>query len=174
MKVIEIRRHSVRGAGPHLNQKGVELARLVGGGIARPGLVVTSTLDRAFETAIAMGFAVDDRLETLATLGDDVSAEIFWDSPYANFAAAMRPGSALERFSKELAALMDKIAAGLCEQGRALVVTHGGIVQAIAAACLPPETDFAALGGPPSYCEGIELHYEGGRVAGFKTLRVSL
>lgn len=173
MKVIEIRRHSVRGAGPHLNQKGVELARRIGSGVNRPGRVIASTLERAFETAIAMGFAVDEQLEILSTLGNDVNSEIFWDSPYADFADKMRAGSALERFAKELGALVAKIAAEISDNGRVLIVTHGGIVQTIAAACLPAEEDFSKLGGPPSYCEGIELYYDGTKFSGYKILRVS-
>lgn len=172
MKVIEVRRHSVRGAGPHLNRKGVELARLVGSVTNRPGRVIKSTLERAFETAIAMGFAVDEQLEILSTLGNDVNAEIFWDSPYADFAGKMRSGSALERFAKELGALVATIAAEISGDGRVLIVTHGGIVQTIAAACLPPEENFSALGGPPSYCEGIEIYYDGSKFAGYKILRV--
>lgn len=172
MKVIEIRRHSVRGAGPHLNQKGVELARRVGSGTNRPARVITSTLERAFETAIAMGFAVDEQLEILSTLGNDVNAEIFWDSPYAEFANKMRPGSALDRFAKELGALVVKIAAEISGNGRVLIVTYGGIVQTIAAVCLPPEENFSDLGGPPSYCEGIEIYYEGTKFSGYKILRV--
>ena len=61
MKTIEIRRHSIRSnPGVHLNQQGVTLARLVGQNLGPFDRVVTSTLPRAFETALAMGFAVDE------------------------------------------------------------------------------------------------------------------
>ena len=67
MKILEIRRHSIRSAmSDHLNQTGITLARLVGQNIGPFDRVVTSTLPRAFETAIAMGFAVDEQTELAA------------------------------------------------------------------------------------------------------------
>jgi len=71
MKIIEIRRHSIRSKpGEHLSQQGVTLARLVGENLGPFDKVITSTLPRAFETAIAMGFAVDEQLELLGSTGD--------------------------------------------------------------------------------------------------------
>ena len=56
MKILEVRRHSIRSPlSDHLNQTGVTLARLVGQNIGPFDRVVTSTLPRAFETAISMG-----------------------------------------------------------------------------------------------------------------------
>ena len=80
MPVIDHRRHSLRGKpGPHLTQAGVALARRAGdgefGAVPPYDLVVTSTVPRAFETAIALGFAVDEQLEALSTMDDEVFAE---------------------------------------------------------------------------------------------------
>lgn len=62
MRVLEVRRHTMRSKpGKHLSQAGVSLARHVGETMGSFDRVVTSTLARAFETAIAMGFAVDER-----------------------------------------------------------------------------------------------------------------
>ena len=56
MRYLEHRRHSMRvQPGQHLNQAGVALARRVGETMGPFALVVTSTLPRAYETAIAMG-----------------------------------------------------------------------------------------------------------------------
>ncbi len=66
MKTIEIRQHSIRAKpSDHLNQQGVTLARLVGENLGPFDRVITSTLPRAFETAIAMGFAVDEQNELM-------------------------------------------------------------------------------------------------------------
>ncbi len=71
MKTIEIRRHTYRTKpGQHLSQQGVTLARHVGEGIGPFARVVTSTVPRAFETAIAMGFAVDEQNELMSSYGD--------------------------------------------------------------------------------------------------------
>jgi len=171
MKVIEIRRHSIRESGEHLSQKGVTLARKIGENSPKYARVTTSTLPRAFETAIAMGFAVDEQLEMLSVMGPEVDSEIYWNSPYETFAQKMTGGSRLEIFANELRTLIERIAIEISDNAHALVITHGGIVQAIAAACLP-DCDHSKLGGPPSYCEGIELHFEKNSIAGFKSLKV--
>ena len=81
MAVIEHRRHSWREPpGQHLTQKGVELARRVGETMGRFDLVVTSDLPRAFETAIAMGYAVDREEPLLGRFGDDLAEEgVRWE-----------------------------------------------------------------------------------------------
>jgi hypothetical protein len=173
MKVIEIRRHSIRGNGAHLNREGIALARRIGNDMPRAARVITSTLERAFETAIAMGFCVDERYEILSTMGDKASSEIFWDSPYRDFADKMLDGSALAALGDILKKLACAIAADIPPDGRALIITHGGIIQLIAAACLSGE-DLSKLGGPPSYCEGVEIHYdnEKNEICGYKLIKL--
>ena len=79
MKTLEIRRHSIRSQlGEHLNQTGVTLARLVGQNIGPFDRMVTSMLPRAFETAIAMGFAVDEQNELMSATGSSVEREAPW------------------------------------------------------------------------------------------------
>ncbi len=86
MKTLEIRRHSIRSPlGEHLNQTGVTLARLVGQNMGPFDRVVTSILPRAFETAIAMGFAVDEQNELMSTYGGAVSNEAPWPQPFYNY-----------------------------------------------------------------------------------------
>lgn len=173
MKVIEIRRHSIRGNGAHLNCEGIALARRVGNGMQRAAKVITSPLERAFETAIAMGFCVDEKYEVLSTMGEKASREIFWDSPYGDFADKMLEGSALAELGDKLKKLVCAVAADIPPDGRALIITHGGIIQIIAAACLSGE-DLSKLGGPPSYCEGVEICYsnEKNEICGYKIIRL--
>ena len=103
MKVIEIRRHSIRSKpGLHLNQSGVTLARLVGQNLGPFDRVITSTLSRAFETAIAMGFAVDEQIEAMSAYGDDVEAEVPWPQTFAVYAAAASRNSAAGKYAKNL------------------------------------------------------------------------
>ncbi len=73
MKYLEVRRHSKRNPPrPHLIQEGVSLARKLGNTLGHFDRVITSTLPRALETAIAMGYAVDMEFEQLAPYGGDV------------------------------------------------------------------------------------------------------
>ncbi len=79
MKTIEIRRHTYRTKpGQHLSQQGVTLARKVGEGVGPFERVITSTVPRAFETAIAMGFAVDEQVELMSNYSDDVEFDAPW------------------------------------------------------------------------------------------------
>jgi hypothetical protein len=56
------------------------------------------------------------------------------------------------------------------DAGRALVISHGGIVEAGTIGCLLP--DIPPIGGAYcSYCEGARLVFEGDRVTNFEILR---
>lgn len=172
--VVEVRRHTMRTKpGQHLSQAGVDLARLVGGRMGPFDRVITSTVPRAFETAIAMGFAVDEQLEQIAMMGDEVDAEIGWPADFAKWGEVMRQGRAAARYGRTLADLWRTMAESLPERGAALIVTHGGIVEAGAVACLP-DSDHAAWGPFMRCCEGVRLYYEGEEFVAAQLLRVPL
>lgn len=172
MRYVEHRRHTMRTQpGTHLSQAGVTLARRVGEGLGPFERVVTSHLDRAPETAIAMGFAVDERLEALATMDDAVNTEVNWEDGFPAWSRALRQGRAAARFCAEQAALLAGIARSLPDGGRALVISHGGIIEAGAVAALP-NADHAAWGGHLSYCEGVLLTYDGDHCIDVALLRL--
>jgi broad specificity phosphatase PhoE len=157
--------------GQHLSQAGVTLARQVGESMGHFDRVVTSTLPRAFETAIAMGFAVDAQDARLSTMGEGVDAEVHWQSGFAAFARAATQGGATTRFVQEQAMLLRQVVETVPEGGRALVVSHGGILEAGAVGCMP-ETDHAAWGAACDYCEGIRFTYARGQFSHAEVLRV--
>jgi broad specificity phosphatase PhoE len=173
MKNIEIRRHSIRSKpGDHLNQSGVTLARLVGENLGPFDRVVTSTLPRAFETAIAMGFAVDEQNELMSTYGRDVGREAPWPLPFALYAEVIRNGGAAARYAHQLAALYSKLATVLKDGGAALVINHGGVLELGVVACFP-EADYASWGDAADYCEGARLAWEDGKCVNAEVLRVA-
>ena len=89
MHTLEIRRHTHRHISqPHLSQIGVDFARRAGEGLGRFDRVVTSTVPRAFETAIAMGYAVDEQIEQLGMMNDAVTAAIQWNAGYTAWMTA--------------------------------------------------------------------------------------
>ncbi len=174
MKILEIRRHSIRSPlSDHLNQKGVKLARFVGQAIGPFDRVITSTLPRAFETAIAMGFAVDEQNELISTYGRDVESEAPWPQPFANYAEIIKQKGATAKYAQKLvkyyAGVMDVISEG----GSALVINHGGVVEMGVIACLP-KLDYSTWGDSVGYCEGARLFWEDGRFINAEVLRVSL
>ena len=172
MREIELRRHTMRQKpGQHLKQAGVSLARRVGGGMGPFDRVVTSQVPRAFETAIAMGFAVDEQWAEISSVPDDVLTAVSWLEGCAAFQAAARRDAAVRRFCAKQARVLGRLAASLPEGGHALVVSHGGIVEAQVVGCLP-DYDYSAWGATCGYCEGVRLRFDGGRFTGATLLRV--
>ncbi len=178
MRILEVRRHTHRNVPqPHLSQLGVDLARRVGNDLGPFHRVVTSPLPRAFETAIAMGYAVDEQIEQLGIVSDEVTAAIQWNAGFTTWAKVAQNNSTVAQHTRALAELFLSIVYALPEGGRALIITHGGIVEAGAVGCVRIAglnttgtliTDAAACG----YCEGVRLTFEDDRVTRVEVLRV--
>lgn len=161
MRILDIRRHTMRRKpGAHLSREGIALARLVAADGQPYDQVVTSTIPRAIETAIAMGHEVDQFVESLGQLPDDVTAEIDFPSPFRRVSQAVAANGAAARFAAGLADQWRQVVEQVPDDGRALIVTHGLFIELGAVACLP-DADHALWGEPIGYCEGIRLHYDG-------------
>lgn len=172
MRFVEVRRHTMRvKPGQHLSQEGVTLARRIGDTIGPFNRVVTSTIPRAFETAIAMGFAVDEEAEVFSSLIEGVEEEIgSWDAGFPAFSTAYQRGGATSQLADLLATRLTEIAQALPEGGAALVISHGGMIEAAAVGCLP-QGDHATWGRFCDYCEGARLHFNGVQFVAIDLLR---
>jgi len=172
IRSVEMRRHTMRTKpGWHLSQPGVDLARRTGDQMGPFDRVITSTVPRAYETAIAMGFAVDQQDDRLSSFGDIHDAELSWDAGFAAWSRAVGEGGVAARFAHGQAALLREMIASLPEGSRALVITHGGFVEATAVAGLP-HADHAAWGTVCDYCEGAVFRFEGDQVVAIDLVRV--
>ena len=172
MKTIEIRRHSIRTKpGEHLAQPGVTLARMVGENLGPFERVVTSTLPRAFETAIAMGYAVDEQIELMSSYGIDVEREVPWPQSFAAYSKAVKRGGAAASYAQQLASFYSKLAGNLTEGRAALVINHGGVLELGVVACLP-DADYESWGNAVDYCEGARLFWEDRKFVKAEVLRV--
>ncbi|MGE5378995.1 MAG: histidine phosphatase family protein [Bacteroidota bacterium] len=172
MKTIETRRHTYRSKpGQHLSQQGVTLARHVGEGMGPFARVVTSTIPRAFETAIAMGFAVDEQVELMSSYGDDVELEVPWPQSPAVYASVMENWGAAARYANQLADFYRRLANDLSDGSAALVISHGGTVEMGVVACLPG-ADHTSWGPHFECCEGARLFWENGNFVKAEILRV--
>jgi hypothetical protein len=180
VRYLEVRRHSMRARpdedrakiGEHLIQPGVDLARRVGDTIGPFDRVVTTSPLRAYETAIAMGFAVDEVFDSFYSMGDDVDKEVAWDAGFAAFANAYRLDGATTRFARHLAENWRNIALSLPDGGAALYISHGGIIEAGTVAAVP-DADFASFGPYIKYCEGVRLAFDGDKFVSVEVLRVT-
>lgn len=172
MRTLEIRRHTHRNVPqPHLSQTGVDLARRAGEGLGRFDRVVTSTVPRAFETAIAMGYAVDEQIEQLGLMNDRVDTAIQWNAGFTAWAKAAQNNSVVTHYTQALADILRSIVHSLPDGSRVLIISHGGIVEASVIGCVPADTRFAD-DDPCGYCEGARLTFDGDAVVNFEMLRV--
>jgi broad specificity phosphatase PhoE len=158
--------------GQHLSREGVLLARRVGATMGPFYRVVTSTLSRTLETAVAMGFGVDEQTEQLNRLGAEVDAEIDAEAGFAEFARVIAKGGATGLFAVALAAQLRAMALHLPPGASGLVITHAGIVEAAAVGCVF-DADHGSWGPACGYCEGVRLAFNGDRFVGAEVLRVS-
>lgn len=171
LRTLEVRRHTMRAVPEqHLTQAGVELARRVGETTGPFQRVITSMRPRAFETSLAMGFAVDEQNEVLNKLAEGVEEEAAWDAGFAAFARAIQLGGVTTRFAQTQADFWRTVVENLPDGGSALLVTHGGIPEVGAVACLP-QADHAAWGPFCDHCEGVRLYYDGERFTHIQILR---
>ena len=183
MRTIEIRRHACtkksegRGRGSHLSSEGVALARTIGGGIGPFDLVLASPVPRALETAVAMGFAVNDCLEALGDLPPAVSEEVghherwAWEEPFVAFAHLVRRGGPTTRMGERQREAWVEALESVPAGGRVLIISHGRIIESGLVTCIP-DGDFAAWGPPFRHCEGARIPFDEGRFQAVQLLRV--
>lgn len=176
MRILEVRRHTKRlPPAPNLTQEGVTLGRQVGENIGPFALVVTSQIPRAFQTAIAMGFAVDREVEWLFAYTTELDDALPAPYTFTAFADAMQNNEIISNFATQQAEHWRSIVAELKDGEAALLISHGGIVEMGAVGCLLHDNvtvDFDTLGNPLSYCEGVRLTFDGVRCIGGEVLRV--
>jgi broad specificity phosphatase PhoE len=165
--VLEVRRHSIRkhGGGSQLSQEGVALAREVGASMGPFACVVTSVVPRARETAVAMGFAVDHELVTLASdpeIYSEAAAVEWTDHPnkFAGLSSIVAAGGAYANYAHSMAAIWRDLLTPLGADDRVLVIGHSGELEATLIACFPGAAhgEWGSFFGP---CEGAALTFEG-------------
>lgn len=167
MQTLEIRRHSLRkqGGGSQLSQQGVDYARRLGATMGPFAYVATSVVPRARETAIAMGFAVDQEIVTLVS-DEDVHAELgasrCWESDHYFVAVAtvLAAKGPTWRYANALLALWRDLLTPLPEGAAVLVISHSGELEIVLVACFP-DADHASWGGALAPCEGARLLFDG-------------
>jgi broad specificity phosphatase PhoE len=163
---LEIRRHSLRKntGGSQLSQEGVDLARKLGESMGPFAVVATSVVPRARETALAMGFAVDQEVVTLSSDEECLhaeSAESQWwlaEHPFAALAASIGRGGASHRYAHAIAAVWRDLLTPLPADRAALVIGHSGDLDYGLVACFP-HADHTRWGRPFGCCEGARLTY---------------
>ena len=180
MKYAEVFRHSKRSAGKSLSEEGRELARRARALLApHYDLCVSSPKERARETMEALGherYEVDEAF-TAVNPWEPFDTEVMriakergiiplvacWEIPEAL--------SYLKLQGETFLGAVKRIARKLPEEGRALVVSHGGILEA-AALHGWPRYDLSELGGEIGFCEAVVFKLEGERLVAVEVKRL--
>ena len=171
MRWLEVRRHSLtkkdaaRSRGSALSAEGIVLARMVGRSLEPFAYVVTSTSPRAIETAVAMGFAVDDTVELPSGY---VAGEVEhhgqwrWPRPYRTYAALIGRRGGIATVAEANRRIWKRVVQVVPDGAAALVVGHGGGIEPGLVACLP-DADHDLWGAPFGHCDGARLGFTEGR-----------
>ena len=173
MPVIDHFRHSMRTPPEeHLTHEGVLRARRVGERLGEYDFVASSEYPRAIETAIAMGYGVDRYYAMLGSmmLADDeldLSITLTWQAVLE----AYRLGGLALHAAICHADLLRSIAASVPPEGRALVVSHGGVIE-LGGVGLLPELDYVSWGAACERCEGVRITFEGSRCVDARLMRL--
>jgi len=183
MKVVEIRRHSIRGSDDTLSEEGRQLASKAGSTLEGNYLrCYTSPKKRAIQTLGEFGytlFKVDERFGPLP--GEKIR-------PFEDRAKKMvenRKLTLLEAFfeirelhlileekGREVIEAVRQICGELPDGGRALVVSHGGAVEPAALLALARGFSLNVLGGELLECEGMKFFFEGDSVKRIDVIRL--
>lgn len=156
----------------------MQLVCQIGETVGPCALVLTSPSPRAIETALAMGYAVDECLNALGEMPEAFVQEIghherwAWEEPFQVFAQVFARGGATAQVGHHIQAAWRTAAEALPDLGEGLLITHGRLLEVGAVACLPT-AQVATFGRPFGHCEGIQLGYEAGHFHLLHLLRLA-
>jgi len=170
----------MRGAGKGLSDEGRELALRARTLLAaRYDLCISSPKQRAGETMEVLGFELyetdeaftavnpwepfDAEVTKLAKARGIIPLAACWEIPEAlNY---------LRLQGETFLGAVKRVARKLPDEGRALVVSHGGILEAAALhGC--PRYELAELGGEIGFCEAVVFKFDGEKLAGVEVKRL--
>lgn len=181
MRSVEVRRHSKRGEGKGLSPEGRALAEKARATLApHYDLLISSPKERAVETLEVFGFS---RCQTDAAF-TAINPWEPYDAEVQSLAQQKRciPLEAcflipevrehLRREGEKLLEAVRRVARCLPEGGRALIVSHGGMLEP-AALLGCQQFDLKEIGGEIGFCEGVEFQFEGEQLAGVRIIKLS-
>ena len=137
----------------------------------RFALVISSPRERAKATAEAIAGRLDEVAPALDVTSDEVLTQAQFDAfaSQSDVARFLASSSAARRFAETQLASWESVAKRLPDNGKALLITHGGTIE-LAATPLARELG-ARLGRMPmGYCEGVRIHYLHGRAVALERL----
>ena len=171
MKTLEVRRHTMRTKpNLHISPAGIALAKWVGKSQTGFDYVVTSELERAIQTAQAMGHKVNHTEYDLGFLPAAIFKHVGWPLPFLQMAKTIKHSQVAAYAQKQLS-IWQNVIKKTPANGKALIINHGLIIELPMMASLP-NADHSQWGQAIGYCEGIRLTFDGDKITNFEILRV--
>jgi hypothetical protein len=172
VKLLDILRHSMRQKpGTRLSQAGVDLGRKVGASLGPYDTVLTSNLERAVETAIAMGFAVSCTSEEIGAYPEALPHQIGWPAPLNEINNRLAESPELQEMAARQIAQWKSLLPVIPDGGAGLIVTHGALLE-IGAIAVLDEIGAPIEGGAFAYCEGLRIYFEGAAIEKIEQMRL--
>ncbi|OED44822.1 hypothetical protein AB833_00615 [Chromatiales bacterium (ex Bugula neritina AB1)] len=94
----------------NLSSDGIELARYVGDSMGSYRYVVTSTLPRAIQTAIALGYEVNETIETIGGAPENILSIVSWPKSFSEVARVVAEVSEVGGYARSQADVWLKVA----------------------------------------------------------------
>lgn len=152
-----------RDHGTLLSSEGVTLARRVGASFPEFDYVLTGPDRRHLETAVAMGFAVDEAIDWPSGYVPGVVEhhdQWRWEQPFPRYAELLRSSASLRAVAGEHLQHWRHGLSVVPEGGSALVVSSGGSIEPVLVAAVPG-APHAEWGTPLHHVEGATLAFDG-------------
>jgi broad specificity phosphatase PhoE len=150
------------GRGSALSAEGVALARHLGGRLPAVDYVAVGDQPRHLETAIALGFAVDEQVTMPSgyVVGEVNHHDQWeWERPYTRYAELLTAGGELNRVVEAHLDLWRHVLEHVSEGGTGLVISSGGSIEPVLVAALPA-LHHDTWGGPLHQLEGATLTWD--------------
>lgn len=172
---IEVRRHAERASARDdvgsLSRAGHDMARRLRQPERSFALVISSSRERARDTAMAIADRVDEVDDVISGSPDDALTQAQYDSMRSQAAVMelLAMSAPSRRFAEGQVAFWERVAGRIREGETALIVTHGGNIE-LAAALVASRLDTHIGALPLGYCEGVRVLYERGAPVGIERI----
>jgi len=165
LMIIEHRRHSKRKPpNPHLNSEGVLIARKIGETMGKFDYVMTSVSPRAIETAVAMGYAVDETVDFSSTVKDlpGTPEELPEGTPFTEYRQRYESNKYFKEWGNRVKSLLMSHLSTIDLDKKILIISHAGIIE-ISTAVFLKSSDLSSLGRGVDICEGVRFEFDGNK-----------
>ena len=172
MRYLEVRRHAERNtSGEGLSERGLEIAQGVGQSLPHYDFVVTTEFSWTYETAVAMGYEVNKRWNAPGYAKEERDEEVSHHASPSDYARLIKTSSGIARWAQAQSEYYRSIIKMIPDEAKALLIFHGGAINAAAIACFP-HANHERWGPAFGHCEGYCLYYENEKFVDIKIHRV--